>query len=317
MHSFVFGPVPSRRLGFSLGVDIIPRKYCNFDCIYCQVGKSTSKDVKRTKFFEPEIISREVISAAQCAEKVDFITFSGSGEPTLNKNLGTIIKIVKEFLTTPIAVITNSSLLYDEDVRTDLMNADVVLPSLDAASEEMFQRINRPQTNVNLMDILKGLTIFRKHFKGSMWLEIMLLKGMNDTDKELQNLKEIVNDLAPDKIHLNTVTRPPSEKHAYPLSQKELEIVRKFFDNRCEVISSFEKNGVQKQQDEWGGMIIDILKRRSLTIQDIIKVTGASSLQVDNELTAMENKGLIKAYRLGEEVYYAAVDGSRDICSDE
>jgi wyosine [tRNA(Phe)-imidazoG37] synthetase (radical SAM superfamily) len=308
MDKFVFGPVPSRRLGFSLGVDIIPRKYCNFDCVYCQIGKTTRQGATRRKFFKTDTIVKEIVNTIQRAEKVDFVTFSGSGEPTLNQNLGAVIQEVKRIAKTPVAVITNSSLLNLSEVRNDLINADVVLPSLDAASGEMFKRINRPQGNIGIMEIIDGIKSFRNNYAGSIWLEIMLIKGMNDTKDELQKLSDIVNDLNVDKIHLNTISRPPSEKDASRLDQRELERIRKFFGNTCEVISSFEKEGFHQKQEGWGEMLVDILKRRSLTLHDIIKVTGVQSSQIKTELQNMENNGLIKTYRLGEEIYYISVD---------
>lgn len=291
-----------------MGVDIIPRKYCNFDCIYCQIGKTTSKDVIRKKIFEAQEVVKEIVNTIHCAEKVDFVTFSGSGEPTLNQNLGAMIREVKRNVSIPVAVITNSSLLYIEEVRNDLVEADVVLPSLDAASDEIFKRINRPQTNIELMLIVEGIRSFRKYYKGSLWLEIMLIKGMNDTIDELQKLRFIVNDLKVDKIHLNTVTRPPSEINAGQLNQEDLERIKEFFGDQCEIISSFEKDGFHREQEGWTESLVDIMKRRSLTIQDIIRITGASSVRVKKELTDMKKKGSIKAYRLGNEIYYTAVD---------
>lgn len=306
MNNFVFGPVPSRRLGYSLGVDIIPRKYCNFDCIYCQVGKTTIKSSSREKFFNPDVIITQVVDSIQHLEKIDFVTFSGSGEPTLNENLGIIIHEIKKLTTVPVAVITNSSLLSMEDVRNDLINADVILPSLDAASDEVFKRINRPQSNIELMSIVNGLRVFRKHFNGLIWLEIMLIKGINDSEGELHQLRKIINDLDVDKIHLNTVTRPPCEKNASQLSLNELKRIMTFFGNTCEIISEFEKNGVCKEQSGWNEKIYDILKRRSLTVQDIVKITGATGSQIKEQLKNMKEKGLIKTYRLGNEIYFTA-----------
>jgi wyosine [tRNA(Phe)-imidazoG37] synthetase (radical SAM superfamily) len=219
-----------------------------------------------------------------------------------------MIKEVKKKVNTPVAVITNSSTLQIEKVRNDLINADVVLPSLDAASDEVFKSINRPQANLELTFIIEGIKSLKKDYKGRIWLEIMLIKGVNDTPDELQKLRFILNDLRVDKIHLNTVTRPPSEKNAGPLNRKELEKIKKFFGDYCEIISSFEKNGVHKEQEGWARTLVDILKRRSLTIQDIIRITGTSSFRIHEELDAMEKKGSIKAYRLGNDIYYTAVD---------
>jgi len=308
MDKFVFGPVPSRRLGYSLGVDIIPRKYCNFNCIYCQIGKTTGKNTARRAFFQPKEVAKQVVDAIYAAEKVDFVTFSGSGEPTLNKNLGSIIQEIKKNTAAPVAVITNSSLFNLKEVRNDLIHADVVLPSLDAASDEMFQRINRPLTSIDIKGVIEGIRRFRKEYSGLIWLEIMCIKGLNDTEDELRKLFYIVNGLDVDKIHLNTVTRPPSEVNAGPLSQGELERIRKIFGDKCEVISTFKKDGIQRQQVGWADELVETLKRRALTIHDITKITGVASPNVMEQLRAMKKNGLIETYRLGKDIYYIASD---------
>jgi len=308
VSNFVFGPVPSRRLGYSLGVDIIPHKYCNFDCIYCQIGRTTEKNATRKTFFHAEEVAKQVVDAIYATEKVDFITFSGSREPTLNKNLGTMIREIKKKTITPVAVITNSSLFDLKEVRRDLIHADVVLPSLDASSDKMLQRINRPQTGIHIKKIIEGIRRFRKEYSGLIWLEIMFIKGMNDTGEELRKLFRIVNDLDVDKIHLNTVTRPPSEANARPISREELEQIRKIFGDRCEVISSFEKDGVHHQQVGWAEELVEVLKRRALTLHDIIKITGIASSKIQEQLRDMKKNGLIEAYRLGKDIYYNAVD---------
>lgn len=308
MHTFVFGPVPSRRLGFSLGVDIIPHKYCNFDCVYCQIGRTTNNNARRKKFFEPDDVVEEISRLVSSVGEADYITFSGSGEPTLNENLGTIIRKVKKAVTIPIAVITNSSLLGVEEVRNDLLGADVVLPSLDAASQEIFNRVNRPQVGIQLQNIIQGLEAFRKQYSGLIWLEIMLINELNDTPDELGKLRTLVNHLKPDKIHLNTVTRPPSEKETRPLDERKLEKIRKMFGDRCEIISSFKKEGIHQEREDWVMMLLETLTRRSLSMSDILIITGAPESRVRRELSVMEEKALIREYRLGGETYYTAAN---------
>lgn len=202
---YVFGPVPSRRLGYSLGVDIIPPKYCTYDCIYCQIGKTTDKDIRRKSFYDPGLVADEVAGTV-ASTRVDVITFSGSGEPTLNSDLGTMIRKVKEKVDTPVAVITNGSLLHEKDVRADLAEADVVLPSLDAVTEEVFRKVNRPQSFLDIGKIIEGLKEFRAGYAKPIWLEIMLIKNINDDPDELRRMVEIVSSLGVDRIQLNTVT---------------------------------------------------------------------------------------------------------------
>jgi wyosine [tRNA(Phe)-imidazoG37] synthetase (radical SAM superfamily) len=307
MAKFVFGPVPSRRLGFSLGVDIIPKKYCNFDCIYCQVGKTANTEVARKPFFEVDEVVREVMEELCRAERTDFVTFSGSGEPTLNVNIRSMIHEIKQRVDTPVAVITNGSLLSLEEVRNDIGEADVVLPSLDAASEDIFRLINRPHSLMRVATIIEGLKRFRKGYRGPIWLEIMMIKGMNDDPGEVRKLKEIVTWLGVDKIHLNTITRPPSEAMAGRVKNDDLEKIRGFFGDKCEVISSFRERGVYGEKPKWTETILSVLRRRSLTVNDIAKITGVPSSRVEEELRAMKTEGKIEAHFVGDDIYYSVI----------
>ncbi|OPY79009.1 MAG: molybdenum cofactor biosynthesis protein A [Syntrophorhabdus sp. PtaU1.Bin153] len=307
MAKFVFGPVPSRRLGFSLGVDIIPKKYCNFDCIYCQIGKTANTEVTRQAFFEIDEVVGEVTEELRRAERTDFVTFSGSGEPTLNLNIGSMIHEIKQRVDTPVAVITNGSLFSLEEVRNDIAEADVVLPSLDAASEDIFRFINRPHSLIRVATVIEGLKRFRKDYRGPIWLEIMIIRGVNDDPDEVRKLKEIVTWLGVDKIHLNTVTRPPSEATAGRVENHDLEKIRTFFGDKCEVISSFKKRGVYGEKPKWAETILSVLERRSLTVNDIAKITGAPLSRIEEELRAMETEGRIEAHSVGGDIYYSVI----------
>lgn len=300
----VFGPVPSRRLGYSLGVDIIPPKYCTYDCVYCQIGKTTDKDVQRRSFFDPGLVADEVARKV-ASSHVDVITFSGSGEPTLNSELGTMIRSVKEKIaTTPVAVITNGSLLYDRNVRSDLAQADLVLPSLDAVTEEVFRRVNRPHPLLDIERLIEGLREFRAGYPKPIWLEIMLIKNINDDPDELKKMVEIVSGLGVDRIQLNTVTRPPSEESAGRLEEEELQTICGLLGPRCEVICSFEKTGEMPAQADWTQIILETLKRRPLTLDDVVRTTSLSRFQARTRLKAMEDEGLVKSYVLGDDLFY-------------
>lgn len=304
MSRHVFGPVPSRRLGFSLGVDIIPGKYCCFDCIYCQIGKTTNHEIERKSFFDPYKIINEVMEKVSTKEHIDYISFSGSGEPTLNSDLGLMIDEIKRSVHIPVSVITSGALLYQEDVRKDLLSADVVLPSLDAVSEDIFRYINRPHLMIEIQSIISGLKLLRKEYQGQIWLEIMLVKDINDDEEELQKIKEVIDSIRVDKIQLNTVTRPPSEEITGKLTRDELEKARAFFGSTCEIISTFEKMPVQHEEKEWARNVLDILKRRSLSLDDIVKITGVSFYKAKNRLKLMENEGQIKSYHFHDTIYY-------------
>jgi len=239
--SFLYGPVPSRRLGYSLGVNIIPFKTCTFDCIYCQLSKTTYKTIERKEYVPTQEVLRQLKQVLSIEKKIDYITFSGSGEPTLHSEIGKIIKTIKKMTSIPIAVITNGSLLFEKKLRSDLQNADLIVPSLNAVTDEIYKRIDQPHSSLNLEKIITGLRDFRREFKGLIWLEIMLIKGINDDLKHLQKIKTIITEINPDKIQLNTVVRPPNEKFAKPLNLKDLERIRDFFGYGCEVIREFKR----------------------------------------------------------------------------
>jgi wyosine [tRNA(Phe)-imidazoG37] synthetase (radical SAM superfamily) len=304
MGRFVFGPVPSRRLGFSLGVDIIPKKVCSFDCIYCQIGKTTRKLVERASYFDTDEIVNEVIEALSQAPHVDYISLSGSGEPTLNADLGRIIGKLKERTRVPVAVITNGSLLFLQDVRRDISAADVVLPSLDAASEDIFRYINRPHGIIEMESIVEGLSAFRHAYEGQIWLEIMLVKDVNDDPDELKALRTIVNSLRLDRVQLNTITRPPSELIGSSLSHEGLTAARDFFGGNCEIISRFEKKVKRHPDKEWTEMVLQILGRRSLSLDDIVKITGCTFDEAKKKLDDLEHEGTIERHYFGNGVYY-------------
>lgn len=305
MKRFTFGPVPSRRLGFSLGVDIIPKKFCSFDCIYCQVGKTTNQEIKRKSFFDVQDVVSEIIRVSKNTKNIDVITFSGSGEPTLNADIGVMIKEIKRHIDIPVSVITNSSLLHDDKVREEISSADIILPSLDAASEDIFHYINRPHSIIELNTIVKSLKALRNEYKGKIWLEVMMIKDINDDIEELDKFKRIISVLDVDKVQLNTVTRPPMDNSAKSMSQDELERICRYFGNNCEVVCSFNKSVLESERREDSAQtILDMLNRRSLTLDDIISVTGLSLSDTKHILKLMENEGKIKSFYFGDSTYY-------------
>ncbi len=212
---YVYGPVPSRRLGKSLGVSPIPPKTCSYTCIYCQLGHTTRLQTNRESFFPKEEILSEIVAHAQ-RTKPEYITFVGDGEPTLSRDLGWLIERSKAETNLPIAVITNGSLLSREDVRKDLMGADVVMPTLDAGDEETFRNINRPHRSIDFRSMLDGQIKFSKDFPGQIWLEVMLVKGVNDSNEQLKAIREVVHKINPDRVYVMVPTRPPAEKWVEP-----------------------------------------------------------------------------------------------------
>jgi wyosine [tRNA(Phe)-imidazoG37] synthetase (radical SAM superfamily) len=211
--SFVFGPLPSRRLGQSLGVDPLPLKVCNWNCVYCQLGRTTPLSNTRGEYFPRADILAEIRSAlaAHKPGAIDWVTFVGSGETTLHSGIGWLLRQVKDLTDIPVAVITNGSLLHVPEVRQELLVADVVMPSFDAGSEVLYRRINRPWPGLGFTLLLDGLIAFRNEYRGRLWVEVMLMRGLNDSESALQDIAGALRRIRPDQVHVNLPSRPPAE----------------------------------------------------------------------------------------------------------
>jgi wyosine [tRNA(Phe)-imidazoG37] synthetase (radical SAM superfamily) len=302
---YLYGPVPSRRLGRSLGIDLVPHKICTYDCIYCQIGKTTKKTLLRKEYVPGEEVLGEVKTFLQeGGSSIDYLSLSGSGEPTLHSKIRSIIKGIKEITTIPVAVITNGSLLYEREVREDLLQADVVLPSLDGASPEVFKKINRSHKKLSAGKVIEGMVEFRKIFKGRIWLEILFCKGVNDTPEELQKMKGVVSRIQPDLVHLNTVVRPPSEDWVRPLNQKEMEEIRAFLGERALIISEFDRHLTYATKEDIKDGILRILKRRPLSLSDLSKWMGIPQKELEEQIASLFREGKIKSRSHGNSIYY-------------
>jgi wyosine [tRNA(Phe)-imidazoG37] synthetase (radical SAM superfamily) len=294
-------------LGRSLGIDLVPHKICTYDCIYCQIGKTTKKTLLRKEYVPVKGVLEEVKTfLLEEGSSVDYLSLGGSGEPTLHSKIGSVIKGIKEITTIPVAVITNGSLLCEKEVREDLLQADVVLPSLDAVSPQVFMKINRSHRRLSIERIIEGMVEFRKIYKGQIWLEILFCKGVSDTPEELQKMKEAVKQIKPNLIHLNTVVRPPSEKWVVPLSQKEMEKIQTFFGKKASVITDFDRHPSSIVERDIGEEILRILRRRPLSLSDLSKGMGIRQSDLDKHIKPLSRRGKIQVRRFGDSVYYEA-----------
>lgn len=303
-YTHLYGPVPSRRLGFSLGVDFIPFKTCSLDCIYCQLGHGPKTTISRQAFIPAKDVLAEIKKKISTGVRIDFITFSGSGEPTLNTEIGLLIQELKKITDIPVAVLTNSTLLQKDDVRQALLSGDLVVPSLDAVTQDVFEKTNRPHKSLKVKDIISGLKKFRSEFKGKIWIEILLVKGINDSVSHLQKLKEITSNLKPDKVQLNTVVRPPAEKSASALTLNEMERIRDFFGKNCEIIAKFENSSVSKLPQTQEESLIDMIRRRPMTLDDLSASLGKSSSEVLKLIDLLQSEHKIKSVPHKGKNYY-------------
>ena len=295
MH-YLYGPVPSRRLGLSLGISPIPQKTCNYSCIYCQLGRTSQMTNRRQHFFPLEDILAELDTLLDKDLAFDVITIVGEGEPSLYLGLGDLISGIKERVSVPVAVITNGALLCDEKVRADIALADLVLPSLDAYDETSFKRINRPHGALSFERVKEGLIRFSKDYRGQFWLEIMLMAGVNDDPASLAALKAILKEINYDRLYLNTPVRPPAESHVRPVGHEAM----------------------QAAVDTLGGISIDLLVSEGFhsDIQDdyeavlsIIKRHPMHQYEIDSFLAARGNqKPVLLRDRLEKDPRVSVID---------
>jgi len=281
-------------LGFSLGIDIIPFKTCSLDCIYCQLGPTAKKTVRRKECFPYKEILSQIKTKLSSEQRIDYITFSGSGEPTLNESIGKLISEIKKITSIPVAVLTNSTLLTRKSVRKALQAADVVAPSLDAVTQSVFIKINRPHPSLKIKEIIQGLKDFRQEFKGSIWLELMLVKGVNDSPSHLRKLKEVISRIKSDKVQLNTVVRPPAEKYARALNKKDLETIKNILGENCEIIAEFDKKEQSSSSENLERAIFAMIQRRPASLSDISISLGKHKSEIIKYLNSLLKEGKIK-----------------------
>ena len=302
--SYVFGPVPSRRLGYSLGVDIVPDKHCTQNCVYCQIGRTKDVTVERRSFFPVADVLRAIAGALATGKKIDYVTFSGSGEPTLNKDLGKLIRGTRKLTNTKTCLLTNGTMFFDRQVRAEAALADLVVPSLDAGSEEVYRRVCRPHPSLTLEKLVGGLVAFREQYKGPIWLEVMLVRGLNDAPDELERIKKLAERIRPDKIQLNTVARPPQDPSARPLPTLNLERIRRIFGPNAEVISGFDRREQRIGEPDLALSILELIRRRSVTMGDIVAAMGVTRQEAQAAVEGLIAESRIKKVVHGARTFY-------------
>lgn len=306
---YIYGPVPSRRLGRSLGVDLVPFKTCSYDCIYCQLGRTTNKTIELAEYVPVDDVLAELREKLKKERRPDFIGLAGSGEPTLHARFADIVAGVKAFTDVPVAVLTNGSLLWRPEVRAGLAKADLVMPSLDAGTLSSFTRVNRPHADISFEQMHDGLLTFSHKFKGKVWLEVFVLAGMTDRREEVLRIAAIVNKMRLDRVHLNTVSRPPAEASALTVPADDLEKFRGLFSCPCEVIAKIHQGqlvrstGGENAEDR----IIALLSRRPCAVEGIATGLGLHPNEVLKHLHTLSAKGAIRSERKGEAVFYEGV----------
>lgn len=291
---YTFGPVPSRRLGRSLGVDFVPFKTCSYDCIYCQLGRTTVKTMERKEYVPVDTVLKEVEKKLKTISPPDYITLSGSGEPTLHSGIAHIISGIREISEIPVAVLTNGSLLWLDEVRDAVSGADLVIPSLDAGSEETFLRVNRPHSGIPFREMVEGLSSFREGFRGPVWLEVFITGGITDSEDELSRIKDLVGRIAPERIQLNTAVRTPAEAYAGLVPKERMEAISALFGRNCEVIADY--TGVHEHDDfsSTKEEVLELLRLRPCSIDDISAGLGLHRNETVKYVQELMDKKLIR-----------------------
>jgi wyosine [tRNA(Phe)-imidazoG37] synthetase (radical SAM superfamily) len=306
-RKYTFGPVPSRRLGLSLGVDIIPNKLCTLDCVYCEVGITDKRGIARKEYLPANEIITEVKEVIAEYPQLDYITISGSGEPTLNSKIGDIIRGIKQMTKVPVAVLTNGTLLDNPQVRQDLMDADIVSSALDAASPEIFEKIDHPNPQLQIHTIIDGIKMFRKEYRGTMWMEILFVEGINDYDNEVHKMKQVIDKIQPDKVYLNTVVRPPAYSFAKPLSEERLKKIQEILGDRSEVIGAFKERHKIEEHNTNSQVILALLKRRAMTIEQMETSLAMRRDDIIVSLNELRRMEFIKSYIYDEKEFFQAI----------
>ncbi|MCE5266004.1 MAG: radical SAM protein [Deltaproteobacteria bacterium] len=313
-YRYVYGPVPSKRLGSSLGVDLAPLKRCTYDCVYCQLGRTTEKTVELKPYADPEAVCAELERKLACGPPPDYISLAGSGEPTLDAGIGEVIRRIKGMTTIPVAVLTNGSLLWREEVRSALLAADLVLPSLDAGDEALFQYVNRPHPEISFERMVGGLNDFVRLYRGPVWVEVFLLAGVTALPAEVGKIDAILRRIGPERIQLNTVTRPPAEEFALAVPDDQLEGLKGLFSQEAEVVQrrtpSDDATAQTAAPSSTGADIVSLLSRRPCTLDDICSGLCLRPSEALKHLGALCRAGAVEVVRRRDGFFYRAVERS-------
>lgn len=306
-YKYLFGPVPSRRLGRSLGVDIVPLKTCTQNCIYCQLGKDAPQTLQRKVYVPIADVLAELDQKIAEGLEADFITISGSGEPTLYLQLGELIDGIRKRTQIPVAIITNSTLLSDPAVRQDCCKADVVLPSLDAGDADTFEKMNHPHPDITFEQLVNGLVQFCSEYIGQLWLEVFFCDGVNTDAASVRNIAGQIQRINPDKVQINTSVRPIVHAEAARVSEQRLNEIAAGLGESVEVITDFSKHITAAGKPADLQVILETLQRRPCTLEDLCNGLGLSKEQLEPALAKLQALSRITGEMIDQKFYYKIV----------
>jgi len=301
----VYGPVPSHRLNRSLGVDLVPFKTCPYDCVYCQLGRTTDKTLRRRETVRLDDVIDEVME--KLPFRPDYITLGGSGEPTLYSRLGDLIDSLRSVTDIPIAVLTSGALLWQPEVRRELREASLVIPSLDAGDAKTFQAVNRPHRDLTFEQLLEGLIEFREGYWGQYWLEVLLVADYSASESHVRRIAACTERIRPDRVQINTVTRPAAaEPDVAPVDSDRLRWLAQLFPCRAEVISKRISAGIKLSARGGEAAVLDLLRRRPCTVDDVVEALQSHRAEIIKHLDHLHDKRLVERQRAGNRLFYRA-----------
>ncbi len=308
MGDYTYGPVPSRRLGRSLGVDLVPAKTCDLNCLYCQLGRTEHTTLQRAEYAPVDAVVAEVGQCLAEGPRPDYVTLAGSGEPTLHLRFGDVAAGIRAASDVPIALVTNGTLFHLPEVRAACGAIDLVLPSLDAGDEETFRRINRPHGDLTLEEMVDGLARLRREFAGQVWLEVFLIEGVNTGEEQVARIAECIDRIDPHRVQINTAVRPPAEADVQVPSAQKLEEVRAMLGPRAEVIVPLaglpEAPGARAEREQ----VLATLRRRPCTLEDVARGLGIHRTEAAKHLGRLIDEGAIQVRQRLYETYYETAE---------
>lgn len=304
-RKYLFGPVPSRRFGRSLGVDLTPYKTCSLDCVFCQLGRTTHKTVERREYVNMEEVLRELEEWLETDGEADYITLSGSGEPTLHERFGDVLALIREKSEIPSLLLTNGTLLNLPEVREAAAFASVVKVSLSAWDQASFGWVNRPHAELRFEELISGQKAFRREYTGQLWMEVFLVSGMNAMPVDVSRIAALAEEIGPDRVQLNTAIRPAAEDFATPVSEERIAELTHLFHPPAEIIAEFSKQKDLKLRGNRES-VLAMLRRRPCTAGQIAEGFGMHLNEVSKYLGNLLSAKEIRTERKGGTVYYAA-----------
>jgi wyosine [tRNA(Phe)-imidazoG37] synthetase (radical SAM superfamily) len=301
---YTYGPVPSRRLGLSLGVDIVTPKVCTLDCVYCQLGRTTRKSAVREDFVDIGVVLREIREKVEAGLRADYITIGGSGEPTLNARLGDLIDGIRALTRIPVAILTNGTLFYRADVRADCAKADVVMPTLAAGEAAVFAAVNRPTRDITIEKLISGLRAFRREFTGQIWLEVFLVADVNTDPAQIEKIRNFIEQIQPEKVHLNTAVRPPAEPEVRAVPRETMLAIVRRLGPTCEVIGEAPTSRSERHDQHGEAEVVSVLRRRPCSLEDLATGLRMDPAQVAEYVANLQGRGLVTSERRGSITYF-------------